>query len=396
MLSTRTTGGYYLHLLRAAVLGFQPDERPETVSWRELLNRSISQGTEILILQAVRRLSGKPPADIMEEWLYRRAVWLGREAAQEAEAKAIMQLAAQLGYPILPLKGLFFKHLYPKPWMRQMSDIDFLCPGCRSKEIVQGMQDMGYQIVQASRQSKHVSYLKPPFVKAELHDSLFRHGSKLNFRQRPEELLNSGHPAGMRLEDRYLHLVLHALAHFRSSGLGIRPVIDLHLFVNRYGDVLEWNLIEPVLQGNGALVFARRLESLATYLFSSGGADEDPVLDDLAAYLVDSGLYGNTQSWAVRDMVSHRAVDANWFARLSVQARTVFPGADYMSQNYPVLKRARFLTPLFWPVRWLTVLFRRPGNITPRLKGAGSVTNGEINRLRSMIGIFELDANLDE
>jgi hypothetical protein len=63
-----------------------------------------------------------------------------------------------------------------------------------------------------------------------------------------------------------------------------------------------------------------------------------------------------------------------------------------MQFSYPDLKKVVWLLPLFYPIRWIHVLFTRPKNIG-QLKGYGSVEESELTEMkeiRGMLGIQHL------
>lgn len=60
--------------------------------------------------------------------LFRRAsqIVLGRETMYQFELQHIMEKLDSKAIPYLPLKGWKMKHLYPRPDMRSMCDVDIL------------------------------------------------------------------------------------------------------------------------------------------------------------------------------------------------------------------------------------------------------------------------------
>ncbi len=59
--------------------------------------------------------------------------------------------------------------------------------------------------------------------------------------------------------DLTLFLMLHAYKHFLHSGVGIRPMCDIGLFAEAYGDGIDWKTVRRKLTSVNAFYYARAL-----------------------------------------------------------------------------------------------------------------------------------------
>ena len=73
----------------------------------------------------------------------------------------------------LPLKGAYLQDLYPVFGMREFSDHDVLIDETRAADVKSIMEKLGYT-AEHYAVSNHDVYVKPPFLKFEMHRALFK------------------------------------------------------------------------------------------------------------------------------------------------------------------------------------------------------------------------------
>lgn len=77
------------------------------------------------------------------------------------------------------LKGIVVSRLFPKPMMREMTDVDILIDNSKMKQARAVMERLGYE-PEAVELSNHDVYVKPPIFCFEIHEELFsRYHEKL-------------------------------------------------------------------------------------------------------------------------------------------------------------------------------------------------------------------------
>ena len=69
----------------------------------------------------------------------------------------------------------------------------------------------------------------------------------------------------MSLDDIYIYMVVHAYKHYRyMSGMGIRHLIDVGVFLEKEGENLDYVYIERTLHHLRADIFEHRIRRLGT------------------------------------------------------------------------------------------------------------------------------------
>lgn len=278
----------------------------------------------------------------------------------------------------LVVKGIICRELYPQPDHRPSSDEDVLIPVDRFALCHQVLSDYGMQSEKApdaASEDYEVSYRKPGSpVFIELHKQLFPPASdaygELNrffegvFDRAVAEQIQDSTVYTLNPTDHLFYLLCHAFKHFLHSGFGIRQVCDIVLYANRYGKRVDW---QRILENCKAI----RAEKFTAALFRIGEkylvfdpdqaawpdawrqlqVDELPMLEDL----LSGGLYGTAKTSRKHSSnITLDAVIAQKKGRKTKNAflLSAFPPVAKLQNQYPYLKRHRYLLPIAWCSRF--------------------------------------------
>lgn len=182
--------------------------------------------------------------------------------------------------------------------------------------------------------------------------------------------------------DHFLYLVLHAFRHFTAGGFGIRQVLDILLYEERYASEIDLSYIEQVLKEVHAEGFLADLTVIGNqYLgFSLPMLTEPRCPSELLFDLMSNGVFGNgTQP----QRTAYNVVSAAVLAQGGGQGRwktllhTVFPSRSQMVGAYPELVEKPWILPVLWIRRFLR-FFRRHKNQS----GALAAESMEIGKRR--------------
>lgn len=207
------------------------------------------------------------------------------------------------------LKGSAAAMAYPKPFLRQMGDVDFLVKRCDRDRTAQLLEENGYALTdEKDEKAHHYGYIKDG-VRFELH-------WKVGIVQDSDEVLLSLFEEGIRNReiretDGYafpvlptdlngLVLISHINQHLRS-GLGLRQIIDWMMYVHKIQDMSDdvWTKkLRPLLQKTGmeklalcVTVMCQRYLGLPETLDGCETVDIK-VCDELMEYIMEKGNFG--------------------------------------------------------------------------------------------------------
>ena len=141
------TGKYFIRLVRFGASGGEglPPEKPEEVSWRDILLLSEKHSLAALTYSALSRLEKKPDGETAEKWEHAYRVCVHADIQQEFAWEEIKERFSEQRIKFLPLKGILLKSLYPEPAFRSMGDLDILYEEKNFEKIKTLMRESGYE-----------------------------------------------------------------------------------------------------------------------------------------------------------------------------------------------------------------------------------------------------------
>lgn len=159
--------------------------------------------------------------------------------------------------------------------------------------------------------------------------------------------------------EHFLFLVLHAFRHFMSGGFGIRQLIDILLYKEKYCNEINRNHINQALQDVGADKFYSDLVHIGNkYLgFNIQAPLKENCPEELLQDMLSNGTFGNetqVQRTAVR-MTSAAIFGAGGgkkHNKIMTYVYTVFPKKSQMVNEYTELSDKPWLLPICWVKRW--------------------------------------------
>ena len=297
----------------------------------------------------------------MESALYQS----GAQYMRTQEFLSVYDEFAENGIHPRVLKGLICRSLYPNPDMRISCDEDLWItredlPICdrilRSRGYQPDLEDITplLDTIQEATYSNHTLTL-------ELHmDHPF--GTDDSVRLKMNQIFKNSYNQTMCVSiqgqriytlsptEHCLFLFTHLYKHFLYGGVGIRQILDLLLFLNRYENEIDFDRINSaviLLEGETVLEIGRRYLGFSNLKSPRISPDTAPLLEDL----IESGCFGNTSRF--------QRLAATFVAADSIHKNTgkpqiltlLFPSASRIYHNYPFLVKRPWLVPAAWVMR---------------------------------------------
>lgn len=342
-LTLHTECRWLLALMRRAVCGGgQVPDAP--VDWDALLKLARRHRVETLLFRGLDGVANVPN----EVWERLQNSWrraLMQDARQEYAARVIAEALTAHDIPYAPAKGLVLKEHYPSRELRYMSDLDFYIRAEDRERIHAVMESLG--AVVANTDSGDVNYEMPGHVLVEFHGLLLYRvgiGGVENYADWTCVI-----PGENRLtEEAYaLNLIGHVIYNMAGAGCGARFVLDIWVYRHRCPNQPDWNSVFARLAADGLEQVARNLLDLSEYWFGAGVGSE--LLDEMGAYILDSGLYGVGQ----RATLSVAGFQGGKLGAIKMQ---LFRSRGEFENRYPWLKKYPYLLPAAWVIRGITSL----------------------------------------
>lgn len=356
---------------RECALTLAPDD------WTALLRLAGEQKLLPLVYAAVRGTPGFAAVPEAVRAAARRQT-MREAAAQTVHTEAFLRLYQALraeGLAPVVVKGIVCRALYPQPELRPSSDEDLYLTAAEMPHFHAVLLRAGFVLTEPERdyRSAHEArYVHPDTgLVVEGHWALFPTEyavyAALNVQlpdlmQRAQDWETGG--VTLRVPDACDHLIfllLHAFKHFISSGVGVRQLCDIALWMRRFGAQIDWQRVRAALRATHSEGFAAAVIDAGVHWFGleRAAAHIPPDWETLesAALLADAlsgGVYGSADSTRRHSctITIHAADRAHCggTGRASLCA-ALFPGREVMAGWYPYVARCPALLPAAWAQR---------------------------------------------
>ena len=287
--------------------------------------------------------------------------------------------------PFIPLKGSVLRQWYPEPWLRTSCDIDILV---REQQLSQArglLEAAGWKFAYTSPHD--ISLYSPEGVHLELHHTVMEDcnseiAAVIMAGVWEDARVLPGWQYRMGLSDGlfYYYHMAHMAKHFLAGGCGIRPFLDIWILNHvAQPDVPSR---QGLLEKGGMAGFARAAEKLSEIWFSGQPMDERSKAFE--AFVLSGGTYGNLGNWV-------SVQQARKGSKLRYLLDRIFLPHIFLKYAYPVLQKHKWLTPVFWVVRWFRLLFG--GKLThsvQELKKSTEVTGDTRKEVKALLDYLKL------
>lgn len=263
---------FLLQLLYAIIFHREQPPLPEHANWDEVIALAIRHDVFLPVFECARQHDEVRQSPRFETYQARYDKRLVKALNQSYELKHLEDLLNSEKIAHLFLKGAFLRNSYPRPELREMSDIDILIPADREADALRLVKNDGYQMQEKLTTSYNTEHFKPPYQIIELHTQLVpTDGPYFAYY---EHIWDRIHPDKTKpdiefsLEEQYIYLIVHMAKHYFHAGTGIRSILDIAVFEHAYGDSLNREYIENAFAQMELTEFARDAALLAAFWFS--------------------------------------------------------------------------------------------------------------------------------
>ena len=292
----------------------------------------------------------------------------------------ILEVLNKLRTPFVPLKGAIIRDYYPEPWMRTSCDIDILVKEEDLEKIAKALEEeKGYQ--REEEKGYHdISLYSPTGIHLEMHFSIQE--DMENIDKLLGEVWSYCNPVTENAveyrqtnEFLFFHSVAHLLYHFLMGGCGVRAVLDVWILSKNLS--YDESVFKQMLEQCGITRFYEAIVGLASVWF--GEKEHTDTTKSLEYYILKGGVYGNFEN-------RMKVAGAKTGSKGKYIWRKIFCPYDEMKKRYPVLKKHKWLLPIFEVVRWVEAIFKgRTKNLRGQVEAIESTTEEEKTELKQLL-----------
>lgn len=344
MMLSLKTGCDILYLAYCVLCnGIVDEKRVKQMNLKEVFQYSKLQSLDSITYAALEGCS-ELTGVLLDEWRNCSRKAQRKEILFDIERKELEDWMEENGIWYIPLKGCVLKSLYPRVGIRQMADQDILFDSNFRTELHDWFVARGYE-AEVFGVSNHDVYLKNPVLNFEMHVELYSDKFNLemyeywkDIKERSVQLKDKNYGFQMTTEDFYLYLLCHSHKHFSHSGTGIRILLDLFVYLNKYSSIMDWDYIYKELDKLGLKDFESEINQLQNSIFSNGESFQNHLSEkqkDMLSYMLGAGTYGREDFRLKNQLYTIQGNKENltFFTKLKYYYRRVFPDKKYFNQN---------------------------------------------------------------
>ena len=374
-----------------------------------------------LMEQAMEKMGFESDSDIWKRWLKEKNQLIYKSVLMDVEREAILDFFEENNIWYMLLKGMVIRKYYPAPELREMADNDILFDNKYSKEVYDFMTARGYKSDDYNK-GYHDEYLKPPAYNFEMHRQLVSSKERPKWYEYYKDvksiLINDANGKNQFYfsdNDFYVYFIVHTYKHFLNSGMGLRTVLDVYLYLNNLQDKLDFDYIEEQLKKLDAYDFEQTFRSLAFKMFGEnakeGNAAADELQDsfdakeqdmlresfdakkqdklcgsfdakeqdkwwnsfddkehDMLSYILDAGTYGNLENSVAHKMGYTKGEKKKASDKAKYIFRRLFPSMDTIEEFFPFFYKHKWAIPFLYIYRIGKMPFTRRKKVAGELR----------------------------
>lgn len=378
---------HLIYLLSAAIRNETPDREAFTeADWEALFLEARVQQVAAIIFPAVSAL-GKDDDNyrrIIAGWR-NYAIFLGLIQIRSIDnLSKIIADFNKSNIPLILLKGMVLKDLYPKPEFRTMCDADILV---RSEDVMcvrKLLESRGYYC-KDDHDPKEIRFFHDTELDIEIHWRLTVPGCIDNadlfekdvWANSVQAKFSNANVAELCPDNMILHLFMHMVFHMKNGGFSLRQLCDIILLIESREDRINWSLfseriklfnIERVVQATLLICNKYFKLKLPEEIDISIGENEE-YIDAFMDFILEAGHFDNkpVEKKNIRQLLKYTSDDNVYFIdKMKLYHRIAFPSKTGLAKSYTFLHRYAFLYPVAWMHHVFTNVFR--GNAIKNLK----------------------------
>lgn len=272
---------------------------------------------------------------------------------------------------VIVVKGIICRSLYPQPDNRQSNDEDLYIQTKDLNQVKDILLQENFQIFHESDDvTTFIDYTSG--LSIELHTSLFSKESKAYgkyqtlfdkaFEHTMIHQIQGVNLVSLDYNYHLLFLILHFVKHFLHSGVGIRQVLDIVMYVEKYNKNINWGQIFEILK-----YFQIDDLMMNIFLLAHDYLDFDcaniPLQNikqndyqDLLTDIMNAGIFGQSSN----ERIHSSTITLNALSDGNTNIlKSIFPSLKEMKGKYEYLHSFPFLLPIAYLSRIYHYLIKK-------------------------------------
>lgn len=398
----------FIKILQAALGGeLQPLEQPD---WDTLVRYAKAQSLMAVFYQGAVKCPEFVlyPEDKRVELQRKTIATVTMQTLRTRRFLSVYQQLTAGGVHPIVLKGILCRQLYGAlADYRPSCDEDLYIP---PKEIItchRLLEQAGWKLeshpdsLTVAEKLQVISYQDTQYIlHVEIHPTFFGTGNRRQALQNQYFLRSVKHTVsvpvdGITLESldptaHYLYLFFHFAKHLCDAGAGIRQILDMMLFQNKYQAEIRWDEVQKCIRKLSSPGLYADVTTIGRYLgFSPKPLFREVNPQQLLEDIFDGGVFGQARSAHGRGSIL--TIAAQYESTTKRWQRLFFPSVQQLEDGRPWLSGRPWLLPIAWMQR-AGRLFHGDGKRSRVTLKSLREAHGRTKLLRSYDLVYKNDA----
>ncbi|MGL5244230.1 MAG: nucleotidyltransferase domain-containing protein [Sarcina sp.] len=372
----------------------------DDMNFKHIIDEARSHSIDTLIYKAIKfnGFMDKCEVELLENLKKKTILTAFSENSHVNTVATVLNIFQENNIPVIVLKGLVVRDLYPNADLRTMGDADILVHEHNLEKVSSILSDLGYS--EDSRNSSHIVFKHNRFKSIEVHwtliNEVFFRGNVESFERNlwnnaMEVKVGKAKALSLGLEDLAIHLCIHMATHIVGSGFGIRQLCDLVLLVDKHGDEMDWLYFRNEVEQCGVEKFTIAIFRVCNKLFGTHIPKEilnididEIIINELINDIFSSGVLG--RRGLSRMFANQLACNFKEEGSDSIDSmykrffNLMFPAINDMGDKYNYAKKNKVLAPVAWGHHLVNGAFHKKYSIKDKINFAKNSVSSSTKR----------------
>lgn len=331
----------------------------------ELIHMAKENGLSGFIYTALNNKSTSP--ELKSALKKEHYIYFAQSTKQEEAIKDIKVTLSENKIRHIFLKGSVIRDLYPVPYMRSMGDIDIVVEKESMDLIHKIFEEKQYENIGNSE--AHDRFKHPNGSDIEVHPRITRNTIGLETSLFDDtwicSFVEEGETYRLNPEFELTYLIYHAAKHFKSSGVGLRTLLDIGLYGRAYENSIDKETLLVMFEKANISKFSENMIKLQDSFFKlttinnlyENESLSNEFIDFMTKYISVSGSHGTGDKF---NNIIGRIVSSDVkYPKLDFLIKSLFPSLSVVSNHASFVKDRWYLYPIGWVVRLFNIVVLR-------------------------------------
>jgi hypothetical protein len=346
---------------------------------KNIFDEARSHEIHTIIFPLIKKTYGNKDfnKELISEWSKISVLSAIHQIQHINQMKKVLHEFNTAGIPVIVLKGLALRSLYPNPEFRTMGDADILVHQEDMSKSKQLLIRLGY--TENNSDLVHCCFYKEKHLPIELHWTLVNEAHIKTATKFQENIWNNTVSINMLGEQvlalspasQLMHVCLHMAVHFLSNGFGLRQLCDFVLLFELEKRSIDWDFFYEDCKMNGIEKFVISIFAVCSQLFDIEipnnnylcKSEDSKYIDMFIDEIFSAGVHGKKDIARISSTSILRLQDCKnpntSKNKFSIALSFLFPPPEKLDIRYSYTKKFYILTPIAWIHRLIYSIFRK-------------------------------------